>query len=52
MIVWLMTALFFVLKLAEVIDWSWFWVFSPLVFGYGLAALLLVATTFAKSGRS
>ena len=26
----LMTALFFMLKLANIIDWNWIWVFAPL----------------------
>lgn len=26
----LVTALFFVLKLANIIDWNWIWVFAPL----------------------
>jgi hypothetical protein len=26
----LVTALFFVLKLANIIDWDWVWVFAPL----------------------
>ena len=26
----LVTALFFVLKLANIIDWNWIWIFAPL----------------------
>ena len=29
-IAWILTIVFIVLKLTETIDWSWWWVFSPL----------------------
>lgn len=38
----LLTIVFIVLKLCNVIEWSWFWVLSPLIFSVGLAVLLLI----------
>jgi hypothetical protein len=32
---------FLVLKLVDVIDWSWWWVFSPLWISVGLTLLIL-----------
>ena len=29
-----LTLIFVVLKLMSIIDWSWFWVFSPLIFAW------------------
>ena len=29
----ILTGIFFILKILGVISWSWFWVFSPIVFG-------------------
>ena len=37
----LLTIVFITLKLLGVIDWSWFWVLSPLIFGLALAFLVL-----------
>ena len=37
----LLTIVFIVLKLVDVIDWSWFWVLSPMIFGAGLAVVIL-----------
>lgn len=31
------------LKFAGVIDWSWFWVFSPIWIPGGIAAIILIA---------
>lgn len=41
------TIVFVVLKLADVIDWSWWWVFSPLILTVSLVVLatLVVAAT-------
>ena len=36
-----LTLIFVVLKLMSIIDWSWFWVLSPLIF-----ALLFYAALF------
>jgi hypothetical protein len=44
--------IFLVLKLTKTIDWSWWWVTSPLwlpiVFVIGLAIILLLITSIAK----
>lgn len=37
----LLTLLFIGLKLTEHIDWSWWWVFSPMWIGLGLAVVIL-----------
>lgn len=36
-----LTLIFLVLKLTEHITWSWFWVFSPLLFSFVLWVLVL-----------
>lgn len=44
----LLTVAFVVLKLCGVIGWSWFWVFSPLIFGVALGiAIILIALIIA-----
>jgi hypothetical protein len=44
----LLTVLFVGLKLGHVIDWSWWWVLSPLWIGASLAiVVLLVGVLFA-----
>jgi hypothetical protein len=40
--IWMLTILFIGLKLAGHIDWSWWWVFSPL----WIAALFIVGLLF------
>lgn len=44
----LLTALFVVLKLCNVITWSWVWVVSPIwiTFGFSTVALLLLLLIF------
>ena len=37
-----LTIIFVVLKLVGVINWSWWWVFSPILIEIGLAILILV----------
>lgn len=37
----LLTVAFIVLKLAHVIDWSWWWVLSPLWISAGIGLLIL-----------
>ena len=32
----LLTALFVILKLTSIIDWSWLWVFSPAPISFGI----------------
>jgi hypothetical protein len=42
-----LTILFIGLKLGGVIDWSWWWVLSPLWFGFALLAIFLVILVMA-----
>jgi hypothetical protein len=35
-----LTIIFLVLKLTKVIDWSWWWVFSPIWIGLGILIVL------------
>lgn len=37
-----LTLIFIVLKLVGVINWSWFWVLSPIIFSVGLGILAIV----------
>ena len=37
----LLTIAFVILKLCKVIDWSWWWVLSPLWISFGLFLLIL-----------
>ena len=44
----LLTIAFIVLKLCNVISWSWFWVCFPLIFSFGIfLCLLAVMVTIA-----
>lgn len=47
----LLTITFIVLKLAHVIDWSWWWVLSPLWIGFGLALLMIVVAVVVVAIR-
>lgn len=38
----LLTIVFLILKLCEVITWSWVWVFSPLWITWSIAILLII----------
>lgn len=38
----LVTALFFVLKLANIIDWDWIWVFAPLWIPLIIVAVFII----------
>ena len=38
----LLTIVFIVLKLLGIINWSWFWVLSPLIFSIGLGIIILL----------
>ena len=44
----LLTALFVILKLCNVITWSWVWVMSPIwiTFGFSIVTLLLLLLIF------
>ena len=37
-----LTIVFLILKLTNVITWSWWWVFSPILISFGLSVLLLI----------
>lgn len=50
----LLTLVFIVLKLCHVIDWSWWWVLSPLWISFGISILFIVAVAligFWAAGR-
>ena len=38
----LITIVFVVLKLTEVIDWSWWWVLSPILISFSLLIIALI----------
>lgn len=38
----LITIVFVVLKLTEVIDWSWWWVLSPILISFALLIIVLI----------
>ena len=47
----LLTILFVGLKLTNYIDWSWWWVMSPMIAQFGIAflfVLLAIIASFAK----
>ena len=43
----LLTIVFITLKLTDYIDWSWFWVLSPLIFSVSFTFLLIGVLTIA-----
>lgn len=42
----MLTILFVGLKLADIIDWSWFWVLSPVLFVIGFVFVIMVLVGF------
>lgn len=38
----LLQLIFIVLKLVKAISWSWFWVLSPMIFGFGGIFVIIV----------
>lgn len=38
----LLTVAFVVLKLCHIIDWSWWWVVSPILIQWGITIILLI----------
>jgi hypothetical protein len=44
----LLTIAFIVLKLTNVISWSWFWVLSPIVFSIALIVILVILVAFLE----
>lgn len=47
----LLTLLFITLKLLGKIDWSWWWVLSPTLFGAAFAIVILVIVAIATFRR-
>lgn len=43
----LMTALFFMLKLTNIIDWNWVWIFAPLWIPLVIIAFFMVFASIA-----
>ena len=43
-----LTLIFLVLKLVGVIDWSWWWVFSPLLIELGLVVAILAVVGIVR----
>ena len=41
----ILTIIFVVLKLLDLITWNWFWVLSPTIFGIGIGILLVILVT-------
>lgn len=44
----LLTIVFIVLKLLDKIDWSWWWVLSPLWIGFIISILAITFISFSK----
>jgi len=38
----LLTIVFITLKLLDIIDWSWFWILSPIIFSISILVILFV----------
>lgn len=47
----LLTILFIGLKLTGYVDWSWFWVLSPVIFSVCLAAVAIVTVVFMSASK-
>jgi hypothetical protein len=47
----LLTLLFIGLKLGKVIDWSWWWVISPVLIDFGLIILVLLILLLIKASK-
>ena len=45
----LLTVAFIVLKLTKVINWSWWWVLSPLWIGFGIAIIFVIIAVAVKT---
>lgn len=43
-----LTIVFVVLKLCHVIDWSWWWVLSPLWISFGLLVICVIVWLFCS----
>ena len=45
----ILTLIFIVLKLTNVITWSWLWVLSPMWIVYGIAFIIVIAILLSRS---
>lgn len=43
----LLQIVFITLKLCKVITWSWWWVMSPMLIGWGIVLIILIGCTVA-----
>lgn len=48
----LLTLVFIVLKLTNVIDWSWWWVLSPLWIGLSITLVILVIVVILERRKT
>ena len=46
-----LTLLFIGLKLGKVIDWSWWWVISPILIDFGLIIFILLILLLIKASK-
>ena len=46
-----LTLIFITLKLTGIIDWSWWWVISPILIDFGLIALVLLILLLIKASK-
>lgn len=44
----ILTLVFIILKLTGVIEWSWFWVISPVLLEYTIIGAILIVTATRK----
>ena len=47
----LLGVLFIGLKLADIIDWNWWWVLSPFWIGFMAGAAIIIIAVFGSLGR-
>ena len=47
----LLTIAFIVLKLTHIIDWSWFWVLSPIIFSISFVILIFIIIILVAINR-
>jgi hypothetical protein len=45
----LLTTVFITLKLTHVIDWSWWWILSPILIPLGVVAVILILAVLAAT---
>lgn len=47
-----LTTIFVVLKLLKIIDWSWWWVLSPVLISSGLIILVVLVLVFSAAKKA